>query len=322
MQIPSAIPLRAVGHDDRLSVVDHLDELRNRLIVSLLAIAVAFGLCFWQNHRLLALMNTPLAHQTRAQISGGEGPVGAAYTVQRAARDLAQRLQMTIAAVSAQHPTLPERYELQKAYTGVTHDVTILSSPPRGDRPVTLSIGEPFTTTVTVSLIFALILSLPVILLQAYAFLAPAIEARHRRVVAPLAIAVPLLFITGAAFAYYVVLPAAVHFLQNFNRDEFNVLVQAAPYYKFAAAIVLAMGLLFELPIAILAITQAGILTTAQLRRNRRVAIAACALVATLLPGDLVTMLLETVPLYVLFEFSLLLAAVSERRRLRAGPGH
>jgi sec-independent protein translocase protein TatC len=111
------------------------------------------------------------------------------------------------------------------------------------------------------------------------------------------------------------VLPAAVHFFQNFNSAQFNVLVQASPYYKFAATTILAMGLVFELPVAILAVTQAGIVTPRQLRRNRRYAIAACAAVAAVLPGDAITLLLETVPLYLLYELSVAVAALVQRRQ-------
>ena len=128
----------------------------------------------------------------------------------------------------------------------------------------------------------------------------------------------PLLFVIGVGFGYFVVLPAAVRFFQNFNSGQFNVLVQASQYYKFAATTMLAMGLLFQIPVGILGVTRAGVITPRQLRRNRRYAVAACALVAAILPGDLVTMLLETVPLYLLFELSVLVAAVSERRARRA----
>ena len=128
----------------------------------------------------------------------------------------------------------------------------------------------------------------------------------------------PGLFIAGVAFGYFVVLPAAVHFFQNFNSDQFNVLVQASQYYKFAATTMLAMGLLFQVPVAILAITRAGVITPRQLRRNRRYAIAACGLVAAVLPGDAITMLLETVPLYLLFEVSVLLASIVDRRARRS----
>jgi sec-independent protein translocase protein TatC len=170
---------------------------------------------------------------------------------------------------------------------------------------------------VTVSLLFALILTLPVLLGQAYGFLIPAFGPRQRQPARLLFAAVPALFLTGVVFGYYVVLPAAVHFFQNFNSDQFTVLVQASQYYKFAATTLLAMGLLFEVPVAILAVTNAGLVTARQLRHSRRYAVAGCALVAALLPGDITTMLLETVPLYLLFEVGVALAALTERRARR-----
>ena len=132
-------------------------------------------------------------------------------------------------------------------------------------------------------------------------------------------------------FGYFIVLPAAVRFFVNFNASEFNNLVQANQFYKFAATILLAMGLVFQVPVAILAATRVGIVTPKQLRHNRRYAIVACAAVAAFLPGDFVTLLLETAPLYLLYEVSILLAAFvgrsdckkrrREARRRHRGPG-
>ena len=326
--MPTAIrTVRPVSHDERLSVVSHLDELRTRIIVSLIAVAVAFGICFWQNNRLLHLIDTPLAHQTQVQVRAGHGPLGATYEVQQNARDVAVQLRSVVGILGApgQHQSAAAAAALQRVGTGLGRDIKRLSAAPQGDRPVTLGIGEPFTTTVTVSMIFALILALPVLLLQGYGFVMPAFEPERRRQMRPLLMAIPFLFITGVAFGYFVVLPAAVHFFQNFNSAQFNVLVQASQYYKFAATTMLAMGLLFQVPVGILAITRAGIITPRQLRKNRRYAIAACGAVAALLPGDVVTMLLETVPLYLLFELSVLLASIAEkradRRALAADPG-
>ena len=313
--MPNAI--RSVAHDDRLSVVGHLDELRSRIIISLLAVGIAFGFCFWQNNRLLDLINTPLAHQTQHQVRAGQGPLGTAYRTQRDARDVAVQLRTVTGALAGEHHSPRVRAALADAQTHLQRDIVSLSAPPQGDRPVTLGIGEPFTTTVAVTLIFALILSLPIVLWQAYGFLMPAVDPAQRRALRPLLLAIPLLFITGVGFGYFVVLPAAVRFFQNFNSDQFNVLVQASGYYKFAATTVLAMGLLFQVPVGILMITRAGVITPRQLRRNRRYAIAVCAAVAALLPGDAVTMLLETVPLYLLFELSLVLASIAERRARR-----
>jgi sec-independent protein translocase protein TatC len=142
----------------------------------------------------------------------------------------------------------------------------------------------------------------------------PAFDPRQRQQMRPLIMAIPGLFITGVAFGYFVVLPAAVHFFQNFNSAQFNVLVQASQYYKFAATTILAMGLLFQVPVGILAITRARVITPRQLRHNRRYAVGASALIAAVLPGDAIAMLLETVPLYLLFEAGVLLATLAERR--------
>jgi sec-independent protein translocase protein TatC len=310
-----AAALRSIRHDEHLSVVGHLDELRTRLLVSSVTVAVAFGFCFWQNRALLHLIDSPLAHQTQQQVRDGHGPLGATYKVQRSARDVAVQLNavVNLLRASSQYQRSAAQASLTHAAAGLKGDISRLSAPPRGDRPVTLGIGEPFTTTVTVAAIFALILSLPVLLLQAYGFLMPALGPEQRRQMRPLIMAIPALFISGVAFGYIVVLPAAVHFFQNFNSAQFNVLVQASQYYKFAATTILAMGLLFQVPVGILAVTRAGMITPRQLRRSRRYAVGACALIAAVLPGDVVTMLLETVPLYLLFEISVLIATLAER---------
>ena len=317
MQMPNALaPVRwrPIPHEERLSVVGHLDELRTRLIISLLTLAVAFGICFWQNTRVLRLIDRPLAHQTQQQVRAGHGPLGATYKVQRSARDIAAQLGTVVTALGAENHRPAVTASLAQVRRHLARDVSQLSAAPTGDRPVTLGIGEPFTTTVTVTAIFALILSLPLILLQAYGFLMPAFEPEQRRRMLPITLSIPVLFAAGVAFGYAVVLPSALHFFQNFNSSEFNVLVQASQYYKFAATTLLAMGLLFQIPVAIFAVTRAGIVTPAQLRSKRRYAIVACGLVAAVLPGSAVTMLLETVPLYLLFEGSVLLASLSERR--------
>ncbi len=318
MQMPNALAaarVRPVSHDARLSVVDHLEELRTRLIVSLLALGVAFGICFWQNHELLSIINEPLAHNTQQQVRDGRGPLGATYLVQESARDVAAQLGTVVAVLRAHTQSSAVQASLARVQHSLQRDVRRLSTAPTGDRPVTLGIGEPFTTTATVAFIFALILSLPVLLLQAYGFLMPAFEPAQRRRMLPITFAIPLLFVTGVAFGYLVVLPAALHFLQNFNSGEFNVLVQASQYYKFAATILLAMGLLFQIPVAVIAVTRAELVTPRQLRRNRRYALLACGLVAAVLPGDAITMLLETLPLYLLFELSVLVASIAGRRR-------
>ncbi len=317
-----AVAAGSIGHDERLSTVEHLDELRGRLIVSLVALALAFALCMWQNHTLLRIVNAPLSHQTQKQARAGDGPLGAAYSLQHSTRTVAGELQRVVGALELPGSGVSAQARAALAASGpaLTGALGRLSAPPQGAKPVTLGIGEPFTATIGIAFIFALILALPILLYELYAFVVPALSPDQRRLTTPLMLAVPLLFVAGVAFGYFLVLPAAVRFFQNFNSGQFDVLVQAGQYYHFAAVTLLAMGLIFQIPLAILAITRAGIVSAATLRRNRRYAVIACAAVAALLPGDAVTMLLETVPLYLLFELGVLLAGILERRRPAAVP--
>jgi sec-independent protein translocase protein TatC len=320
----AAVAAARVGHEDRLTVVDHLTELRGRLIISLAALAVAFGLCMWQNHALLHIINKPLSTQTQKQVKKGNGPLGATYTVQQSARTVARQLQAVAGALD--RPGSGVSAATRTALAGVSPQldkaIKGLSKAPEGNKPVTLGIGEPFTTTIGIALIFAFILALPIILFQLYGFLLPAFSPQQQKIAKSVTLSIPFLFVIGVLFGYFVVLPAAVRFFQNFNSGEFNVLVQANQYYHFAAVTLLAMGLVFQIPVAILAATRAEIVTPSQLRHNRRYAVLACGAVAAFLPGDAITLVLETVPLYLLFEASLLLASFVERReQRRAGAG-
>jgi sec-independent protein translocase protein TatC len=233
---------RPIGHEDRLSIVEHLDELRTRIIVSLLAFAAAFGLCAWQNHTLLEILNEPL---------------------------------------------------------------------PAGREPVTLGVAEPFTTTLTLAAYGGIVIALPVILYQLYAFVLPAFSPTEKRVAMPLLLLVPFLFAGGVIFGYYIVLPKAIQFLLDFNADEFNVQIRAREYYSFVSLALVSIGVLFQIPVGVLALTRMGITTPASLRRNRRYALLVIAILAAALPGvDPITMLIEMVPLAALYELSILLAVL------------
>jgi sec-independent protein translocase protein TatC len=302
--------IRTVGHEERLSLVDHLDELRTRLMIGGAVLAVAFGFCLWQNHALLEIINKPLTSQTRKQVAKGQGTVGQAALAQQGVLKVAGDTQTALGVLASPGSGLSAqaRTRLVPLVAALKGDVAKIPRDPPANNPVTLGVGEPFTTTITVTLYFALIISLPMILYELYGFILPALKPSERRAATPLLTAVPFLFASGVLFGYFVVLPAAIRFFVNFNSSEFNVLVQASQYYGFAATVLLAMGLVFQIPVVILGATRLGLVTPRQLRKNRRYAILACAAVAALLPGDAITLLLETVPLYVLYEASILLA--------------
>jgi sec-independent protein translocase protein TatC len=237
-----ATAIRTVGHEERLSIVDHLEELRTRLIVSGVVFAIVFGLCFWQNHALLNFINRPLHKQTEQQVLRGEGPAGATWLAQKAVLEVAKDMQRGLGVLSAPSSGLPTatRGRLAGTIGKLEADVARIPRSPSGINPTTLGPGEPLTATLTVTLYFSLVIALPLILFELYGFLMPAFSPQERRVVMPLLVSVPFLFATGAAFGYLVVLPTAVHFLQNFNASQFNVMVQANQYYKFAATVLLA----------------------------------------------------------------------------------
>lgn len=180
---------------------------------------------------------------------------------------------------------------------------------PDGFKPITLSPAEGFLTTFTVAGYFGLMLALPVLLYQVYAFVLPAFNPTERKVALPLLLVIPVLFIGGSLFCYFVMLKPALQFLLTFNASEFNTQLRASDYYGFVAMTMIAMGLLFQVPIGVLAAVRLGVVTPQQLRKNRRYAILLLAVVAALLPTiDPVTMLLEMVPLVVLYELSIWLS--------------
>lgn len=233
--------LKPVRHDDQLSLVDHLDELRTRLLWCLGALVLTFAVCFWQSDFLLDLAADPL--------------------------------------------------------------------PPADRALIVLAPTEAFMTTITVCVYAAIIVAAPFISYQLFAYILPAFSPRERKAIMPLLIAIPGLFLAGVIFAYLVVLPAAISFLLSFNDAQFDTQLRAREYYSFFSMTLLAGGVVFQLPIVILALVRLRIVTVKQLRSNRRYAWLVIAVLAAALPGvDPISMLIEMVPLLILYELSIVLA--------------
>ncbi|MDP8911342.1 MAG: twin-arginine translocase subunit TatC, partial [Actinomycetota bacterium] len=171
---------RRLGHGEGAELVEHLGELRSRLLISLGAIAVGFGVAYTFHHELLTWLNAPL---------------------------------------------------------------------PDGRQPITLGVAEPFTTSIKVSLYAGFALALPVVLWQVWSFLAPAMSKRTERALGMLVAFATLLFALGVAFGYGLALPAAVHFLTNFDASVYDIQVRASSYYSFSLMVLLSVGLVFELPV-------------------------------------------------------------------------
>jgi sec-independent protein translocase protein TatC len=237
---------RRLGYGEEATVVEHLDELRSRLIISLLAVGVFFPIAYVFHERLVRWLMRPL---------------------------------------------------------------------PNGTHIVTLGVTEPFTTAVKVSFYAALAAAFPVLVWQAWSFFAPAVQEGRQRVVARFVALATVLFATGMAFSYFVILPLALRFLTNFDEELYDIQIRASYYLSFASLMIFATGLVFQLPIFILALVRLGILTTDQLRRNRRIAYVALLGAAILLPTvDPVSLAFEVAPLWLLFEGSIWLSVAMERR--------
>jgi sec-independent protein translocase protein TatC len=312
-----ATALRPIAHEDRLSLVEHLDELRTRIILCLIVFIGAFALCFWQNNWILDTMDRPL--QKSAFHKGSDDPLEKTALFQQTQK----RVMLQLAVIGREMGRSEDAgSKLQAEWLQLSRlaNVSAAAAPDAtARRPVTLGVGEPFTVTFKVVGWAALLVSLPFLLYQAYAFVLPAFSPRERAVALPLMAMVPFLFIAGVVFAYYMVLPNAINFLQNFNDDNFDILLQARDFYRFSIMVLIAMGLAFQVPIGILAATQVGIVTPRQLRKNRRYAILVIAVIAMVLPGqDPITMVSLMAPLLVLFEGSILLASLFDRRARRA----
>ena len=324
--------IRPVGHDDRLSLVEHLDELRTRLILCIVAFVLAFSLCYWQNDRILDIVNKPLDHAHRVDCkkpkkaddalerSGcfneavGKYLQSAAPTLVGAAKSLGAIAGSDGVSAATRAQAQRSAAQLRETAVAAAKAAALTPRASTGRQPVTLGVTEPFLTTITVSAYAALLLALPFILWQLYAFILPAFSREERRVALPLMTLVPVLFVCGVAFGYFLALPRAVSFLQNYNDGAFDILVQAKDYYRFCTLLLAAMGVLFQIPVGVLAIVRLRILTVKQLRSYRGYTLILFAVIAAVVTPtpDPVTMLIAMAPLVVLYELSLVLARFFE----------
>jgi sec-independent protein translocase protein TatC len=237
---------RRLGTDEEATVVEHLSELRHRLLIAIAAIIPAFLLTFAFHTQLIEWLMRPL----------------------------------------------PE-------------DTTL----------VTLGVTEPFTTAVKVSGLAAIAIVLPILIWQVWGFLAPAVDHATQRILRVFIVIATALFAAGVTFAYFVVLPAALTFLTNFDVGLYDVQIRASYYLSFTSLVLVASGLAFEMPIFILALVRIRVLTYDRLRHNRRVGYALMVCFAILLPTvDPVSLLFEVIPLLILFEASIWLSKIMEKR--------
>jgi sec-independent protein translocase protein TatC len=191
--------------------------------------------------------------------------------------------------------------------------------PPGHRHLLTLTIGEPFMTSVWLSLYLGFVLALPIVLWQAWAFFMPAVQKGYERMLRAFVVLATVLMVCGIIFGYEVALPAAAKFLTHFDSSVYNIQIQAKPFISFATMVLLAMALVFEMPLFVIGLTRLGILQTRTLRKNRRMGYFIVACIGVALPGvDPVTTFFETIPLWILYEGSIWLSVLLDRRAEKA----
>ncbi len=249
-----ALKLRDID-ETQAPLLDHLIELRTRLLRAVLALAIAFAACFYFADEIFGFLVRPLT----AAFPAGEG------------------------------------------------------------RLIYTKLYEAFFVELKVALFAAFFVSFPIIANQLWAFVAPGLYAREKRAFLPFLLATPVLFLAGAALAYYVVMPTAFRFFLNFEGTRGGLRMEALPgtgdYLDLVMQFILAFGISFLLPVLLLLLNRAGIVSRSQLVAWRRyMIVAAFVIAAVATPPDVVSQLMLAVPLILLFEAALLIMLVSERR--------
>ncbi|HEX5238802.1 MAG TPA: twin-arginine translocase subunit TatC [Sphingomicrobium sp.] len=189
-------------------------------------------------------------------------------------------------------------------------------------RLIYTDVFEAFFAEVKVSVFAALMLSFPVLAIQLWRFIAPGMYAKEKKAFLPFLVMTPFFFIAGACFAYFVAMPWALHFLLSFQGNIGGISQQALPgvgnYLTFCTRFIFGFGAAFLLPILLMILERAGIVTREQLAKSRRYAIVAAAAVAAVLtPPDVVSMMMLMVPLYGLYEFAILAIRITHWRAAR-----
>jgi sec-independent protein translocase protein TatC len=191
------------------------------------------------------------------------------------------------------------------------------------DRLIYTAVFEAFFVEIKVAFFAALMLSFPFIANQLWQFVAPGLYAREKRAFAPFLLLTPFLFIAGAALAYYVAMPVALHFLLGYEGNIAGVQQEALPgvgnYLSFVTRFIFGFGVAFLLPVLLMLLERAGLVTRLQLKAGRRYAIVVAFVIAAILtPPDVISQLLLAVPLVLLYEVSLVAIWFTERKRARA----
>lgn len=331
-----------------MSFLEHLDELRKRLVNSVIIILVAFIFCWFVSDKIYDFLSVPVrralseAQRREVPIQGLTGserilPLNelkegetVRYVFDRptkigvsvlspgtsvlaiAAKDGEGKNGLfTNEAITTSNAIIPKGVRLP-----VDFDAKGLNEPTADESLIVTTLGASFTLYVTVSLYAAIALSVPLLLWQIWGFISPALYRHERKYVTPFIILSSLSFITGAAFAYYVLFPPAARYLLGLG-ENFRLLLSANDYFDFIILIMLAMGVIFQMPAVTYVLARIGIVTADFLVRSWKIALIVILITAAFVSptGDIPNLMLFALPMIVLYIFSIFIAWLFGKKR-------
>lgn len=332
-----------------MSFLEHLDELRKRLVTSFVIVIVAFALCWFVADKIYNFLSVPIrralseAARRDLPISGMTGqekvvPIGdlkegeggryifdrstklgptvvspGSSVLARVGRDSEGKIGLfTTEQLITNDAVIPGGVRLP-----VVFDVVAQSQPSADERMTVTTAGEQFTLYVTVSFYAAIAISIPLLLLQIWLFISPALYKHEKAYVTPFVGLSSVSFVLGAAFAYYIIFPPAATYLLNIGGGDFQLLLKASDYLDFITIIMLAMGLIFQMPAITYVLARIGLVTPGLLVRSWRISLVVILVVAAVASptADIPNMLLFAAPMIVLYIFSIFIAWIFGKKR-------
>lgn len=333
---------------NEMSFLEHLDELRKRLVNSVIIVLIAFVFCWFASGIIYDFLSVPIrralseAQRREVPIEGLTGsekilPLNELQegTTVRYVFDKATKLGVSVLApgtsvqaivakdgegkkglftdelLTTSNSIIPKGVRLPVDFT-----TEQMSEPSADESLIVTTAVEPFTLYVTVSLYAAIAVSIPFLLLQVWGFISPALYKHERSYVTPFILLSSISFVGGAAFAYYVLFPPAVKYLLGLGED-FRLLLRATDYFDFITLIMLAMGIIFQMPAITYVLARIGIVTAEFLVKSWKIALVVILIVAAFISptGDVPNLMLFAVPMIVLYIISIFIAWFFGKKR-------
>lgn len=347
--MPTSEPDQEQAITGQMSFLDHLDELRKRLVNSVIIIVIAFIACWFVSDRIYNFLSIPIrkalseASRNNVDVTGTNGveqilPIGELKEGDsgRYLFDQATKLGSAVVGPGTTVGAVVKRdaegklglFSTENVLTNnsiipagirlpLLFDDGAIGRPNADERMVVTTAQEQFTLLVTVSLYAAIAISIPLLLLQVWMFVSPALYKHERSYVTPFIALSTVAFVIGAAFAYYILFPPAASYLLGIGGGEFQLLLRATDYFDLITIIMLAMGIIFQMPAVTYVLARIGLVSAGLLIRSWKISLIVILIVAAVVSptGDIPNLLLFATPMMILYVLSIFIAWFFGKKR-------